>query len=438
MVAANPEEDAALAQIEAQTGRGIQILPARRPEQIAAAIRRYYPEDAEEAKTPLGLFEHLVGRALQVHCSDIHVDPQEEEGCVRMRVDGLLRVDQTLSPELTAEVVSAIKVAAGLDIAEHRVPQDGQINLERFGETVNLRIATMPTIHGEKVTARLLANASTAAELATLEGLDMSPLHHGFFTEALRNTHGILLLSGPTGSGKTTTLYAALRRLREPGNLHIVGIEDPVEIPLAGINQMRIDSDRVSFGGALRSALRHDPDIIMLGEIRDEETADIAVKCALTGHLVLSTVHTNDSVGVVTRLLNLGVTRDLLASTLRLAVAQRLVRRPCPHCLEWEEASPAAHAAFGWPEGEPVRVPRPRGCSLCAGTGYAGRCGLFEMFPVDRALRALVLDGASEAEMRDLLFGARALPRLLQDGAEKIRAGHTTVAEVERVTFLSE
>jgi type II secretory ATPase GspE/PulE/Tfp pilus assembly ATPase PilB-like protein len=295
-------------------------------------------------------------------------------------------------------------------------------------------VATVPTIRGEKVTVRILASTRTDDDLSELGQLGMSPVHYDLFADALRNPHGIILLSGPTGSGKTTTLYAGLRRLKEPGNLHILTIEDPVEIPLDGITQVRVDSERVSFNRALRSALRHDPDVIMIGEIRDAETADIAVKAALTGHLVLSTVHTNDAVGVVTRLLNLGVPRDLLASTLRLAVAQRLVRRPCPHCVEY--APPAGPlAGAGRLEGD---VPHPVGCSLCAGTGYAGRIGLYEMIPVTRVVRGAILRGADEPELTSVGFADGAQPTLASDGASKIAAGLTTPEEVARVAFLDE
>ena len=257
------------------------------------------------------------------------------------------------------------------------------------------------------------------------------------FANTLRTPHGIVLLSGPTGSGKTTTLYAGLRRIKESGELHILTIEDPVEIPLDGITQVRVDSERVSFNRALRSALRHDPDVIMIGEIRDAETADIAVKAALTGHLVLSTVHTNDAVGVVTRLLNLGVAPDLLASTLRLAVAQRLVRRPCPHCVEWVEPTMHVCERFGWDENHgTIRAPRAVGCPLCAGTGYAGRIGLYEMLAVNDDVRAAVQAGGNEEALRRAGFDAGRLPRLFEDGAAKILAGETTPEEVERVAAL--
>jgi len=348
-------------------------------------------------------------------------------------MDGLLRIDQELTREQTTDIISAIKVAANLDIAEHRVAQDGQMTMQRHGETVSLRVATLPTIHGEKVTVRILASAHNQDGLSDINQLGLSPRHLELYSAALRNPHGLILFSGPTGSGKTTTLYAGLRKIKEPGNLHILTIEDPVEIPLDGVTQVRVDSERLSFNRTLRSALRHDPDVMMIGEIRDPETADIAVKAALTGHLVLSTVHTNDAAGVVTRLLNLGVPRDLLASTLRLAVAQRLVRRPCPHCLHYVATS-------GQLEGLPAgtMVPKAVGCPLCAGTGYAGRIGLYEMLPINHTLRTAITCGADETQLSSLGFGQGLLNTLTQDGIAKIASGLTTPEELERVTFLDD
>jgi type II secretory ATPase GspE/PulE/Tfp pilus assembly ATPase PilB-like protein len=433
VVSAGGDIDAALMQLEARHGLRVRIVPTVDPGRVKQAIQQYYPTDEISGDTPLGLFSRMLRRALQAHSSDLHIDPQEDRGLVRMRMDGLMRVDQELTREQTAEIVSAVKVAANLDIAEHRIPQDGQMSMENQGETISMRVATVPTIRGEKITVRILASARSAEDLSDISQLGMSPQHFQLYSSALRYPHGIILLSGPTGSGKTTTLYAGLRKLKEAGNLHILTIEDPVEIPLDGITQVRVDSERVSFNRALRSALRHDPDVIMIGEIRDAETADIAVKSALTGHLVLSTVHTNDATGVVVRLLNLGVPRDLLASTLRLAVAQRLVRRPCPHCLQMV---PASGQLGGLPAG--TLVPKAVGCSLCAETGYAGRIGLYEMLPIDLALREAIMDGKSEAHLHEIGFGQGRNATLLQDGIAKITGGLTTPEEVERVAFLDE
>ncbi len=439
VVLADPDNPLGAMELESRLGLRIETFAASRPESVARAIDRYYAgADGDEASTALAALERLVNRAIQIHCSDIHLDPEEGVGIARMRVDGMMRVVSEYPPEFMADLVSAVKVAARMDIAERRAPQDGQIVMESLGESIAMRVAVVPTMHGEKVTLRILATAAVAAELDRLDALGMSERHYSMMHTALEQPYGVILLSGPTGSGKTTTLYAALRYLREPGTKHILTIENPVEIPLEGVNQIQIDGDRITFAKALRSVLRHDPDIIMVGEIRDPETADIAVKSALTGHLVLATLHANTSVSVITRLLNLGVSRELTASTLRLVVAQRLVRRPCPHCAVQEPATEAICAEFGWDPAAPPSVSRACGCALCGQLGYAGRFGLYEMVPVDRDLRDLIVTGAAEDRMADFAFGQRKLATLAQDGAEKVKAGMTTPEEVRRVTFIGE
>jgi type IV pilus assembly protein PilB len=417
----------------------IQVLRAKDPDVVPSIIRRYYPQlSAGVAGTPLGLFEEIVQRAILCRSSDIHLDPEHDEGFVRLRVDGMLRVDRQIPLERMTELVSAIKVASGLDIAEHRVPLDGQVTLESGDEEISMRVATVPTIRGEKMTLRILPTESLVAELADLDALGMSDVHHQMLLSALDQAHGVILLSGPTGSGKTTTLYAALRHLKRPGTSHILSIEDPVEIPLDGINQVHVDAERVSFNGALRSALRHDPDIIMIGEIRDAETADIAVKSSLTGHLVLSTLHANNAAGVVTRLLNLGVAPELVTSALRLVIAQRLVRQPCPHCMRWTAAGEDDCEWFGWTATDQLRVPKAVGCPLCNGVGYAGRTGLYEMVPMTREIRELIRDNAGEDRIASHIFDGARLTTLREDGAKKVLEGRTTIEEVRRVTFLGD
>jgi general secretion pathway protein E len=426
-------------ELESRLGIRVQTVTASRPEAVSRAIERYYAGAAgDETPTALAALERLVNRAIQIHCSDIHLDPEEGMGVARMRVDGMMRVVSEYPPAFMADLVSAVKVAARLDISERRAPQDGQIVMDSLGESIAMRVAVIPTTYGEKVTLRILATAAVSEELDRLDALGMSEMHYGMMRSALEQAYGVILLSGPTGSGKTTTLYAALRHLRESGTRHILTIENPVEIPLKGVNQIQIDGERVTFAKALRSVLRHDPDVIMVGEIRDSETADIAVKSALTGHIVLATLHANTSVSVITRLLNLGVSRELAASTLRLVVAQRLVRRPCPHCVVSEPASEAMCAEFDWDPETPPSVPRPRGCAFCGQLGYAGRVGLYEMTPVDRALRDLIVEGASEDRMADFAFRQRKLPTLAQDGGAKVAAGLTTPEEARRVTFVGE
>lgn len=435
LVMQNPEDDRAISLIEAQTRRTVQALPAADPDALEKVIRRYYPDNAVNDGSPLALFEQLITRALQTHSSDVHIDPDSDGGAIRLRIDGMMRIDRRMEHALTADLIQAVKVAANLDIAEKRMPQDGQITMKTDDEEINLRVATVPTLHGEKITLRILATASVTAELSRLEDLGMAPFHFSLMTRALDYSHGMILLSGPTGSGKTTTLYAALRRLRESGTLHILSIEDPVEIPLNGINQVHVDSERVSFNGALRSLLRHDPDVIMIGEIRDAETADIAVKAAMTGHLVLSTLHTNDSIGVISRLMNLGITRDQLVGTLRLAVAQRLVRRPCPHCMRLTQPDERFASSFGPALHADRAYPSAVGCPLCASTGYAGRLGLYEMIPLDRELRSAILAGENEDQLARIVFSKPEQRTLMSDGLFKAAEGRTTLAEVLRVAY---
>ncbi len=439
VVQSDPDDSIGPMQIESQCGLTVRVMPARRPESVARAIERYYAgRDAGEQGSALAALEHLVHRAVQIHCSDIHLDPEDGIGMVRMRVDGMMRVVSEFAPPFMNDLISAIKVAARLNISEHRVPQDGQLILDSLGESVVMRVAVVPTVHGEKVTLRILATAAVSEELDRLDALGMTPDHYRQFVAALDQSHGVILLSGPTGSGKTTTLYAALRHLREPGTRHIISIENPVEVPLRGVNQIQIDGERVTFAKALRSVLRHDPDSIMIGEIRDGETADIAVKSALTGHIVLATLHANSSVSVISRLINLGVSRELAASTLRLVVAQRLVRRPCPHCVSLVPTDKSLRAEFGWGDEGPAKVPAVCGCAMCAQLGYAGRLGLYEMASVDRALRARIMAEASEDELAAAAFQERGGLTLAQDGARKIAEGLTTPEEVRRVTFIGE
>lgn len=439
VVLADPDDPLGVMELESRLGLRVRTWAASHPEAVSRAIERYYAGAAgDEIPTALSALEQLVNRAIQIHCSDIHLDPEPGVGVARMRVDGMMRVASEYAPAFMADLVSAVKVAARLDISERRAPQDGQIVMDSLGESIAMRVAVIPTTHGEKVTLRILATAAVSAELDRIDTLGMSDAHYGMMHAALDQAYGVILLSGPTGSGKTTTLYAALRHLREPGTRHIITIENPVEIPLQGVNQIQIDGERVTFAKALRSVLRHDPDIIMVGEIRDAETADIAVKSALTGHLVLATLHANTSVSVITRLLNLGVGAEMVASTLRLVVAQRLVRCPCPHCVSHEPATEAMCAALGWDPVVPPSVPHAHGCAFCGQFGYAGRLGLYEMAPVDRTLRELIIANAAEDRLADHVFGQRALPTLARDGADKIVAGLTTPEEVRRVTFLGE
>lgn len=428
----------AIDQLENITGLTVSAVEIDNIEAFKKTIKRYYPESLKSNRneTTAMLLERIINRALQLRASDIHIVPCDKVGIVKMRIDGQMRNDMKVSVGRLTELISVIKIAADLDIAEKRVPLDGNINMDLLGDEVSLRVATIPTIHGEHITLRLLTQ-DDGDSLDTLDSLGFQQVHYDLLMEALNEPNGIILLSGPTGSGKTTTLYAGLRYLRISGSKHLVSIEDPVEKPVAGVTQIRIDSDsgRVTFNKALRSVLRHDPDVIMIGEIRDSETGDIAVKSALTGHLVLSTLHTNSAAGVLTRLMNLDIAPFLAASTLRLAIAQRLVRVPCSHCVTFRQPSKEECEEFSWDAKDTaLRVPQTHACDFCGGSGNSGRLGLYEMIPIDREIRKLIIKKTDEHDFADYAFKKRGLPDLKQDGAMKILQGKTTMEEVRAVT----
>lgn len=423
--------------VENETALTVDYRFADDPEDLLLSLKRYYPmEQPGAGSSAEALFHTILNRSLLQRASDIHICPDEEGALVLMRIDGSLWPDRRLSTNILTELTAVIKIAADLDIAEKRTPLDGSINIMLDGTEISLRVATIPTIHGEHITLRLLSQ-DHSEDLEKITSLGMSAVHEKLFLSALSDPNGIILLSGPTGSGKTTTLYAALRKLKEKGSLHLVSIEDPVEKPVAGVTQIRIDadSDRLTFHKALRSVLRHDPDVIMIGEIRDGETADIAVKSALTGHLVLSTLHTNSASGVLTRLVNMGIAPFLAASTLRLAIAQRLVRVPCSHCVRKRRPTKEECEEFSWDSSdETLLIPEAVGCDLCGSKGYAGRIGLYELIPIDNELRKMILRNADEQEFEHYAFKVRNLPSLHDDGADKIKLGLTTIQEVRDVT----
>lgn len=382
-----------------------------------------------DSKDATNICEELLHAAIVRQASDVHIDPYEDGVQVRFRVDGQLERYRKLAVSCHNGLVSRYKVLGGMDIAEKRAPQDGRFT-HRFGPTaqsLDIRVATLPTKHGERMTLRLLA---LQTETLTLERLGMCPRDLEHFAEAINKPHGMVLLTGPTGSGKTTTLYAALRKLIAQDEYNIVTIEDPIEYAIAGVAQVEVDSgDKVSFGKALRSTLRHDPDVVMIGEIRDQETADVAIKASLTGHLVFSTLHTNSAASVLTRLSDMGVDRYLTAATVRLAVAQRLVRRLCTHCRRERELTVAEARSLEFPDAAGMTVYDAQGCMYCANRGYVGRLGLFELLPVDEDLAKAIAAGAEEAEIIGLAR-ERKIPRLVDDALEKLSNGQTTVREV--------
>lgn len=431
---ADATDFAAIERVEALLpGKRIEFVEAQDSADFRRALRENYPDAAltGELERPENLFAHVMRRALTRNASDVHICPTAAETLVRLRVDGRLVTDLSVAASVAVEFVSYVKVLANLDIAEKRVPQDGNIDTQVNGVNVSLRVATVPTIHGEHLTLRILSQMRETKSLDTLGNLGFHPRQLRLFEEALEMPDGVVILSGPTGSGKTTTLYAALRRLARPDDLHLVSIEDPVEKPVAGVTQIKVDTRqaRVSFEKALRSVLRHDPDVIMVGEIRDGETATTALRSALTGHLVLTTLHTNSASGILTRLVDLGVPPYLVAATLRLAVAQRLLRRPCRECLTWETADAETCATYGWDVDNPPKIPKAHGCAYCGDTGYSGRTAIYEMLPVGDDVRKLLLRGESEGDISRLLREAAPDLTLRGDALAKVLEGETTLEE---------
>jgi general secretion pathway protein E len=369
----------------------------------------------------------LIGRAVESQASDIHIEPTEDSLKIRLRVDGALHDEDPLPPHLKAAFVSRIKVMAGLNIAERRLPQDGRLRLAVRGHEIDLRVATSPTIHGESVVMRILDRSNLPLDFESL-GFDPDTLAR--FLRVLRQPHGIVLVTGPTGSGKTTTLYASLAAMNT-ADRKILTIEDPIEYRLAGINQTQVSPQiGLTFAAALRSFLRQDPDVMMVGEIRDLETAQVAVQAALTGHTILSTLHTNGAAAAVTRLLDMGVEPFLITSTLNAVLAQRLVRRLCPHCRETFSPTPEMFEALGVNPVGLDRLWRPVGCPECGGAGFRGRVALLELLVSDAETERLIL---ARAEARDIQAAA-GLRTMLEDGLVKARAGLTTLDEVLRVT----
>ncbi|MFV0624473.1 type II secretion system ATPase GspE [Sphingomonas sp. ac-8] len=384
--------------------------------------------DSRDDSPVIRLINALLLEAVKERASDVHVETQEKRLVVRFRIDGVLRDIVEPQRALAPLLVSRIKVMAKLDIAEKRVPQDGRVTLRIGGHDVDARVSTIPTQHGERVVLRLLERGGLRLDLPSL---GMSDRDVTVFTRLLERPHGMLLVTGPTGSGKTTTLYTALTRLNDRRR-NIMTVEDPIEYELPGIGQTQVNPRTdLTFARGLRAILRQDPDVIMVGEIRDQETAQVAVRSSMTGHFVLSTLHTNSAVGSVTRLIDMGVERYLLAPMVVGLVAQRLVRRLCPDCRREEVAGEGDVLLMGGAIalGEPLW--RATGCDACHGDGYAGRAGLYEVVAVDDAFQALIHDGASEAELERA--ARRDNPSMLDDGAAKVRAGVTTVEEVARV-----
>jgi general secretion pathway protein E len=380
------------------------------------------------------LVNQIVSRAVEARASDIHLEPSENGLKVRFRIDGLLKEIELLPARLRPAVISRVKIMAKLNIAERRLPQDGRIKLAVRGTPLDLRVAVTPSLHGEAAVLRILHRQSVALDFGAL-GIDGANL--ASLLRIIERPHGIVLVTGPTGSGKTTTLYAALSRLNTPDR-KILTVEDPIEYQLEGITQIQVQpSIGLDFASVLRSLLRHDPDVMMVGEIRDSETAEIAVQAALTGHLVLSTLHTNSAAGSIARLIDMGVPEYLLASTLTGAMGQRLVRTLCPDCREPFDALPEFARELGLDRlaagPGPVRLWRPGGCGSCHGTGYRGRTTISEVLVSTDALRRLILKRADARELHHTAVADGMTP-MFGDGAAKALAGITTIEEVLKST----
>jgi general secretion pathway protein E len=436
MVAIPTELDAALERLygagKSAVGQLLGDVETRPDELTFDADVQQLKDLASEAPV-IRLVSLLITNALEMRASDIHIEPFENRLIVRYRIDGVLHEVESPPKRLSAAVISRIKIMANLDIAERRLPQDGRIRLRIQGKEIDLRVSTLPTMHGESVVMRILDKGHVALDFRKL-GFEDDTLKT--FLDVLLQPHGILLVTGPTGSGKTTTLYTALDRLNQP-DVKILTVEDPVEYQMSGINQIQVKPQiDLTFANALRSIVRQDPDVIMIGEIRDLETAQIAVQSALTGHLVLSTVHTNDAPSTVNRLLDMGVEDYLLTSTVIGILAQRLVRKLCPHCKEAYTALPELVDQMRlrrFSQDRDITLWHAKGCSQCGQTGYMGRLSILEMMPMTDAVRSLVMKHENAAELRaEAIRGG--MVTMYEDGLRKALAGVTTFEEVLRAT----
>ncbi len=374
----------------------------------------------------------IITKAIDIRASDIHFEPFENQFRIRYRVDGVLHDAESPPKRLQAALISRVKIMAKLNIAERRLPQDGRIMVKVKGKEIDFRVSTVPTIHGESVVLRILDKTSILLDIEKL-GFPADIL--AGFNHAIENPHGIILVTGPTGSGKTTTLYCALEKINSPDK-KIVTVEDPVEYQLKGVNQIQVKpAIGLSFANALRSIVRQDPDVILIGEIRDTETAEIAIHSALTGHLVFSTLHTNDAASATTRLMDMGIEDYLLSSTLIGILAQRLVRVVCPHCKEFypPDDSLLKQVGVSAEELSKVRLVKPKGCTECGFTGYKGRQGIFEFLRVTDEIRSLILQKKDSQVIKELAR-RRGMRTLREDGWFRVKEGMTTVQELLRVT----
>jgi type IV pilus assembly protein PilB len=449
---ADPANVLAVDDVAIMTGYEVRVAVAP-PEDIAALIARLdrledvvaEPEAEADAEAGAGelvdlrpsaddapaikLVNQIIAQAVERHASDVHFAAEKGELRVRFRVDGVLQDVTAVSRRMARGVVSRMKIMAELNIAERRLPQDGRVGLTVDGHHVDLRVVTLPSVNGESVVLRVLDKASVVMEL---DKLGMSDRDRGRFERAFHESHGAVLVTGPTGSGKSTTLYAALQALNTPDR-NIITVEDPVEYEIAGLTQIQVSTKTgLTFAAGLRSMVRADPDVIMVGEIRDHETARIAVESALTGHLVLSTLHTNDAPSAITRLIEMGIEPFLVASAIDCVVAQRLVRVLCRDCKRRTIIPASALKDSGFKAVVEMEAYEPAGCNRCAGTGYRGRMGIYEVMLVTPEIQHMALGRRPAEEIRDVAV-SQGMSRLCDDGIEKVKQGCTSMAEIARV-----
>ncbi|MEK3883606.1 type II secretion system ATPase GspE [Paenibacillus sp. PL2-23] len=447
---ADPLDYFAIEELRMSTGFRIEPAISTRDELQRAIARHYGLQDSmnqmlvdlsgsddiqeneilDEDSPVVRLVNQMIQQAVQLRASDIHVDPSEHNVTIRYRIDGVLRTERSVPKQMQGFITARLKIMAKLNIAERRLPQDGRIKMHVDFKAVDIRVSSLPTIHGEKIVLRIL-DLSTGVK--SIDQLGFSSRNLTLFQSMIDKPYGILLITGPTGSGKTTTLYSGLQHLnREDTN--IITVEDPVEYQLEGINQVQVSPNiGLTFAAGLRSILRQDPNVVMVGEIRDSETAEIAIRASLTGHLVLSTLHTNDSVSTITRFRDMGIEPYLMASSLLGVVAQRLVRRVCPDCRQAHPIQEQERIFLQHRYAELDKLYKGRGCGSCNSTGYRGRVAIHEVLIVDDSIRKLITDGASVLELREAA-ARQGMIQLMDDGLDKVARGITTLQEVLRET----
>lgn len=458
ILAEDPTNQVALGGLKLQTGYRLKISMCTQTE-ITEGLNRYYGEGVSElerivddvdgmdenyddvehlkdlaSEAPvIRLVNLIISRAVEMRASDVHVEPFEKVLKVRYRVDGVLQEIESPPRQLAPAVISRIKIISKMDIAEKRVPQDGRLKMRILGKEIDFRVSTVPTLYGESVVLRLLDKESVA--LIELSRLGMNKQVEDEFIDLVKRPHGIVLVSGPTGSGKTTTLYACLNMLNTPSK-KILTVENPVEYQLEGINQIHVNQKvGLTFAAGLKTMMRQDPDVIMVGEIRDSETAEVSIQASLTGHVVFSTIHTNDAPGAVNRLLDMGIDDYLLVSTLLGVLGQRLVRMICPDCKQSYVPDVGFHKHFYKLVDDPTTVKfyKGQGCKQCSGNGYRGRRGIYELFKLDDEIRTMILQKPDTGALR-ALARKKGLRLLREDGWDKVLQGLTTVEELFRVT----